>query len=176
MRTLQTGSFKRNRGRGFTLFELLLVLLLVGLFSALLSVRLESLLPRGGLRLATRTIIKEIHGHRGKAAYTHSKQILRLDVDENTLHPFDSEPEEETKSEQLSTIYLPEGVRIEDVMLLTEGKIQQGQARIRFYRNGCVERALIHVRNEEDDAYTLEINPSTGNVEVHDGYIEQEIK
>jgi prepilin-type N-terminal cleavage/methylation domain-containing protein len=184
MQTSLIGSFGRSRVCGFTLFELLLVLLLVGLFSTLLSLRLESLLPGGDLRLATRTMIKEIHEHRGRAAYTHSEQALGLDMDRNVLYPFVSRPDEEMKSgqpadkeQELDTAkHLPRGVTIEDVVLLSKGKIQEGEAKITFYANGCVERALIHLRNEEDEAYTLEIKPITGHVEVHDRYIEQEIK
>ena len=54
-------------------------------------------------------------------------------------------------------------------------KIQEGEARIRFFANGTVERALIHLRNEKNDAYTLEINPLTGFVKIYDGYIEKKI-
>lgn len=179
-----TGSSRRNRVRGFTLFELLLVIFLLGLFAALASVRVENLLPGGDLRLATRTIIKEIRAHRGRAAYTRTLQVLGVDMEHSRLRPFDSEAAQgedaSRRPEAQRTLpaiqNLPQGVRIEDVVLPSEGKIQEGETGIRFFANGCVERAVIHLRNETGEAYTLEINPITGHVEVLDGYIEKQTR
>ena len=58
-------------------------------------------------------------------------------------------------------------------MVFPHGKIQEGEAFITFFANGCVDRSLIHLRNEKDEVYTLEINPLTGHVKIHDRYIEQ---
>ena len=68
---------------------------------------------------------------------------------------------------------LPPGVSIEDVVVLSRGKDQEGEAFIRFFANGCVEHSLIHLRNISNEAYTLEINPVTGWVRIHEGYIEK---
>jgi hypothetical protein len=105
-------------------------------------------------------------------------------MDRNSLHPFDSGTAAETASSRhteeeraiRSAEPLPSGVRIEDVVLPSRGKIQQGEAGIRFFANGSVERAVIHLRNEREEAYTLEISPITGHVEVQDGYIEKETR
>ncbi len=181
MGTSVTGSPRKNRPHGFTLMELLVVILILGLFSVLLSVRIENVFTGGDLRLATRIIIGEISKLRGKAAYTHKEQILGLKVGENILYPIDSAPDGKTLSEWMSeeekiaqnAAHLPEGVILEDVVILSKGKIQEGEARIRFFANGTIERSLIHLRNEADEVYTLQINPLTGHVRVHDRYIEQ---
>ena len=181
MLTSQTGPLKKNRIYGFTLIELLLVILIVGLFSGLLSIRIENIFSGGDLRLASRVIISEINSLRGKAAYTHKEQVLGLEVGGNTLYPIDSEMPKKPFSERVTEekepapkiAYLPEGVTLEDVVTLSKGKIQEGEARIRFFANGCIEKSLIHLRNEADEVYTLEINPLTGRVKIHDTYIEQ---
>ena len=161
--------------------ELLVVLLILGFFSAFLSLRIESVFSGGDLRLASRIVMGEIKKFRGRAAYSHKEQVLGLEVGKNRLYPVASPFENgevsgwsvETKDENVETTYLPEGVVLEDVVIPLEGKIQDGEARIRFFGNGCVEHALIHLKNEKDRVYTLELNPLTGRVTVHDGYVEQ---
>jgi prepilin-type N-terminal cleavage/methylation domain-containing protein len=177
----QTGLIQKSKIHGFTLMELLVVLLIVGLFSAILSIRIENLFSGGDLRLATRIIIAEINKRRGKAAYTHKEQVLGFKVGDNMLYPIESEsqraiiPDLITEEEQvaLKAIYLPKGVILEDVVIVSKGKVQGGEARIRFFANGTVDRSLIHLRNEADKVYTLQINPLTGDVRVHDKYIDQ---
>ena len=112
--------------------ELLVVILILGLFSVLLSVRIGNVFTGGDLRLATRIIIGEISKLRGKAAYTRKDQVLGLEVGHNILYPVESAPHGETTTEwmieekeiPLNATYLPEGVRFEDVVVLSKGKVQ----------------------------------------------------
>ena len=61
----------------------------------------------------------------------------------------------------------------ESAINLSKGKIQEGEARLLFFPDGSIERSLIHLRNEKNEVYTLEINPLTGAVKIYDRYIEQ---
>ena len=174
MQTLLTGLLWKNRVNGFTLVELLVVMLIVGLFSALISIRIEGSLSGGDLRLATRVIMGEINKLRGKAACTHKEHVLGLNVDENYLYSIQSIPQEGELSEKIKK--LPSGVNLEDVVIFSEGKIQEGEAKIRFFANGCIDRSLIHLTNEKDEKYTLQINPITGQITVYDKYIDQKME
>ncbi len=181
----RTGYNRKNESEGFTLFELVIVLFIVGLFLGLVSVPIEGVLAGGDLGRAARMIMSEVSRLRGEAAYTRKPQALILNITENSFYPY--EPKDEKKLEdllkekgQLTTEKLttekqelPPGVTIEDVVVLSRGKDQEGEAFIRFFSNGCVEHALIHLRNNADEARTLEINPVTGWVRIHEGYIEK---
>ena len=153
------------------MLELLAVVFIIALFSGLLSVRLGSFLSGGDLRLATRMIIGEVSRLRGVAAHTHREQVLDLDIDKNRFYSFDPLVSGKTTEKR----DLPAGITLADVVILSKGKIQGGEARIRFFPNGCVDRSLIHLRNENDKAYTLEINPLTGQIKIHDAYVDQKI-
>jgi hypothetical protein len=52
-------------------------------------------------------------------------------------------------------------------------KVQEGEADIRFSANGASDRALIHIRNEENEVLTLTLHPLTGEVEVQEGYVDE---
>jgi len=174
------GSKTRDDQRGFTLFELVIVIFVITLFLGLVSVPIEGVLAGGDLGRATRMIMSEVSRLRGEAAYTRKPQALILNITENSFYPY--EPLDEKKQEDLlreterasvRKQELPPGVSIEDVVVLSKGKEQEGEAFIRFFSNGCVEHSLIHLRNTANEAYTLEIQPLTGFVRTHEGYIEK---
>ncbi len=185
MSTLVTGLPRENKVKGFTLVEFLVVILIIGLFSTLISIRIEGSLSGGDLRLAARLIMGEINQLRGKAASTHKEQILGLNVDENYLYTFHPIPEkgelsdrfQEEREGYLKTIKrLPEGVTLEDVVISSKGKTQEGETTIRFFSNGCIDSSIIHLRNERNEAYTLKINPITGQITIYDKYIDQKME
>ncbi len=179
-----TGRPRRNRPAGFTLFEIAVVLFLISLFFVLVAVPIEGVLSGGDLGQATRMLMSEVSRLRGEAAYTRKVQTLVLDMEKNTFYALDPEtpadfrkPEESLFEEEKEVVPrrkdLPSGVFFADVVLDTLGKIQEGKAEVRFFANGCVEHALIHLKNQGGKIYTLEINPVTGLIKTHEGYIEQ---
>ena len=130
-------------------------------------------------------LMSEVSELRGEAAYTKKIQTLVLDMEKNTFYALEPETLEEFGKTGGSLFdededkviprekALPSGVAFEDVVLDTQGKVQEGKAEVRFFANGCVEHALIHLKNEGGKHYTLEINPVTGLIRTHEGYIEQ---
>jgi prepilin-type N-terminal cleavage/methylation domain-containing protein len=179
----RTGSKRRDDQNGFTLFELVIVVFIVTLFLGLVSVPIERVLAGGDLGRATRMIMSEVSRLRGEAAYTRQPQALILNMTENTFYPYELREERKLEdllkdTERVSSRKqeLPPGVSLEDVVVLSKGKNQEGEAFIRFFSNGCVEHSLIHLRNSENESYTLEIQPVTGFIRVHEGYLEKQIK
>lgn len=175
-----TGRNRRSDCRGFTLFELVIVLFIVSLFLSLASVPIEGVLAGGDLGRATRMIMSEVSRLRGEAAYARKPQVLVLNLTEHSFYPLESEQEKklegtlnETGKRNTKKQMLPQGVYFEDVVVLSRGKDQEGEAFIRFYANGCVDHSLIHMKNSANQAYTLEIHPVTGYVRIHEGYIEK---
>jgi general secretion pathway protein H len=179
-----TGRPGRNKTAGFSLFEFAVVLFIISLFFVLVTVPIEGVLSGGDLGQATRMLMSEVSKLRGEAAYTRKVQTLVLDMEQNTFYPLESETPEElrktedTRFEEEKEIVprkkeLPLGVSFADVVLDTLGKVEGGKVGVRFFPNGCVEHTLIHLKNEGGKVYTLEINPVTGLIRTHEGYIEQ---
>jgi prepilin-type N-terminal cleavage/methylation domain-containing protein len=166
--------------KGFTLFELVIVLFIVSLFLSLVSVPIQGVLAGGDLGRASRIIMSEVNRLRGEAAYARKPQVLVLNMTEHSLYPLETEQKRElggilneTEKRNSKKQMLPQGVYFEDVVVLSRGKDQEGEAFIRFYANGCVDHSLIHLKNIAQQAYTLEIHPVTGYVRIHEGYIEK---
>ena len=179
-----TGRPGRNKTAGFSLFEIAVVLFIISLFFVLVTVPIEGILSGGDLGQATRMLMSEVSKLRGEAAYTRKIQTLVLNIEQNTFYALEPEtPVEFRKTEESlfeeekevlpATKALPSGVSFADVVVDTLGKVQEGKAEIRFFANGCVEHTLIHLKNEGGKFYTLEINPVTGLIRTHEGYIEQ---
>jgi len=181
---LATGRPRQNRPAGFTLLEFAVVLFLISLFFVLVTVPIEGVLSGGDLGQATRMLMSEVSKLRGEAAYTRKIQTLVLDIEQNAFYALEPETlvefrktEESLFAEEEDVVPrkkdLPSGVFFADVVLDALGKVQEGKAEVRFFANGCVEHTLIHLKNEGGKVYTLEINPVTGLIRTHEGYIEQ---
>jgi hypothetical protein len=179
-----TGRPRKNETAGFSLFEIAVVLFIISLFFVLVTVPIEGILSGGDLGGATRMLMSEVSKLRGEAAYTRKIQTLVLNIEQNTFYALEPETSvefrktEESLFEEEKVVVprkkdLPSGVSFADVVLDTLGKVQEGKAEIRFFANGCVEHTLIHLKNEGSKFYTLEINPVTGLIRTHEGYIEQ---
>lgn len=178
---LPIGRSKKGNPPGFTFIEIVAVLAILGLFVSIITLRIENVLTGGDIRLATRIIISEIRKIRGVAARSRRDQVLVLQIEENALYPVEVAPEQNVQrsvnEDETARDYrhLPLGVSVEDVVVLPHGKVQEGEARIRFFANGTIERSLIHLRNDKGEIYTLEINPLTGHVVIHDRYVDQKL-
>ena len=177
MQTLATGTSTKNRACGFTLIELLVVLLIIGLFSSLIFIHINRAFSEGDLGLASRIIIAEIKNTRAKAAVSHKSYILAISVEQNRFYVISPKKDnffiELTEEKELSDkLKLPRNVIFQDIIVLDK-KIQHGEAFIRFYPDGCVDRAIIHLRNQDAETYTLKILPLTGEVRIYEGYIEE---
>lgn len=166
--------------KGFSLFELVIVLFIVSLFLSLVSVPIQGVLAGGDLGRASRMIISEVNRLRGEAAYARKPHVLVLNMTEHSFYSLETGEgggqggtlkEAEKRSEKRHV--LPQGVYFEDVVVLSRGKEQEGEIFVRFYANGCVDHSLIHLKNNANQAYTLELHPVTGYVRIHEGYLEK---
>lgn len=181
MRMLPIGKSMKASPPGFTFIEIVTVLAILGLFVSLITLRIENVLTGGDIRLATRIIMSEIRSIRGDAARSRKDHVLVLQIEDNALYAEDPDPEQHVQWSADEDItgrdykHLPKGVSVEDVVVLPHGKVQEGEARIRFFANGTIERSLIHLRNDRGEVYTLQINPFTGHVVIHDTYVDQKL-
>ncbi len=170
---------KRN-SNGFTLVELSVVLLIIGLLATILIPNIGKL---GGedLKESARRIGGLIQYLYGVSAVERKNFYLNFDLDKGeywvTVGKEDKEAgtvemidyEDEFVKKKYS---LPSSVKIEDIDTIDRGKVTEGKVIVTFYPQGFVDPVTIHFKNSSDDELTLMVLPLTGDFKVFDGYKE----
>jgi general secretion pathway protein H len=172
MRILKAGACNNA---GFTLIELAMVVLVIGIMGALAMPRFGGMLERQHLR---RTI-NAIHGYaRYLQAYAASDKcvyVLLFDLDQQVVSISSiATPGCVDQTRKLPDYVVPPTIRILDVVTSEREKIAEGQVMTLFYPNGFVQPNTIHIGGVGVEPVTLMIEPLTGRVQVYDGYVERQ--
>jgi prepilin-type N-terminal cleavage/methylation domain-containing protein len=173
MRILKAGAYNNA---GFTLIELAMVILVIGIVSAIAMPRFGGLLERQQMR---RTI-NAIRGYaRYLQAYAASEKCvyaLTFDLDQQVLSTA-SVPTLECpgQTRRLPDYVVPSTVRILDVVTPENEKFGEGQIPTLFFPNGFVQPSVIHLGGIGVEPVTLMIEPLTGRIQVFDGYVERHV-
>jgi len=161
--------------RGFTLIEIGLVILILGIMLALVVPRFQD---RSHAELVSqiRRMAVTIRFLRHQAILDGRTYRLVYNI---TDHEYWSATGGEAEGEPISVddngplmrkVTLPQPVGFTDVVFpLTAGKLLEGVGFTQFYPDGYVDLTVIHLDNGEE-AYTLRVEPLTGNVYVTAGY------
>ena len=164
-----------RESKGFTLIELTVVVVLIGIILGLTFPRFQTAILTDDLKATTRKMVGMIKGLRDEAIREQRVYFLHFDLESNRYW-IDStgmtEEERARAAEKAPT--LPEGVRVLDIWLSSKGKKMTGQTAIRFSRKGYVQPSAIHLGAEDGREFTLVLNPFLGRVKIYDKYIEFE--
>lgn len=159
--------------KGYTLIELAVVVILIGLFLGLSIPRFQYAIVSDDLKTTIRRIVGTVKGLRNEAIREQQVYIFYLDLESNRLW---IEPagigEEERALAQEKAFEFPRGVRIMDVWCMGKGKKVNGEVAIRFSKKGYVEQTVIHLGAEDGREFTLALNPFLGTIKVYDKYVD----
>jgi len=169
MRTSRTGS---STEAGFTLIELAVVVLLIGLFSALVIPRLPSLAAGDGAR-ATRRIAGTVKFLFNEAALSGREHRLIFDLDHGRLLARQLTPGGELVEVRglPAESSLPSGVKLLDVAVSGREKVASGSALTPILPAGWLPETVIHL-SSNGETTTVRLLAYTGTAEVYDGYRE----
>lgn len=165
---------------GFTLLEMMVVLVLMGLIAALAIPRFKDIyevdLKSSMRRLAgtikfcfNEAIIKQatMRLNFDLATGTYNYSILITDPD-STIGEFVEMP-----SAVVQPGVLPQGVHFVDILTPRSPEKQiDGETNIMFFSTGYAEKAVIHLGDRKGRQYTLLVKPLTGGVRIFEGYID----
>ncbi|MBI5740835.1 MAG: hypothetical protein HZA16_08940 [Nitrospirae bacterium] len=151
----------RKAGSGFTLFELVVVIFIISLTTALIMPSFwdtgEKALKSEAKRMsgALRYIYDEAVGK--KIIYT-----VKVDLDDSSWG-FESEREARSYS-------LGNDVAFKDVMVPSHGEISSGEVTIEFGPLGPAEPLTLHLI-KDDLEYTVMFNHISGRAKIFEGYV-----
>lgn len=112
------------RSRGFTLMELIAVIILLGVAMSVVTFSFSKSMQSAKIRGASRDLVAALRYTRGQAIVKGEARVLTLDLEHNTYTAPDKAP-----------VSLPEGMRLQ---LTTAADEQTGEnvAGIRFFADG----------------------------------------
>jgi len=162
-----------NTTKGYTLIELAVVIVLIGMMLAVGIPRFRYSLLTDNLKSVTRRMIGVVKEIRNDAVREHKAYFLYLDLESNRIwveSPGMGQEERAMTRERAFTF--PEDIRIMDVWRKEWGKQVDGEVGIRFTKKGYVEHTAIHLGAEDGREFTLILSPFLGTIKGHDTYVD----
>jgi prepilin-type N-terminal cleavage/methylation domain-containing protein len=177
----------RYRRAGFTLVELVAVVVIVGLIATVTVTRLDFLVPKYRLRGAARDVGSVLGLGKAHAAANGKDVYFEIDLSQGRfwlLAPF---PKLEATDagrlvvearpleyQPIVDRTLPDGTQITDVILGDRDKTNSGLARVRLSAFGASSHVIVNLRNEEGKEISVKLNGFTGMISYADGRQEAE--
>ncbi len=165
----------RRESAGFTLIELMVVVFLLGAFFSVAMPRVFKT-DDMSLRSASRGLVTTIRYLYSKSIFEKRIYKLSFDIDagEYWAEALEGNQFRSEEGPGYGRRKLPNGVFFSDIQTeRTQGKVGSGRdAFILFLPTGIVDSAVIHLRTDKDNFFTLSTNPYTGATKVYDEYVE----
>ena len=165
--------FNGAKRQGYTLIELAVVIVLIGLMLAVSIPRFRYSLITDDLKSTTRRIVGLVKGLRNEAIREQKVYIVHLDIESNLLWiECTGMGEEEKALTQERAFTFPPGVRILDVWRRGKEKNVDGRVDIRFSKKGYIEQTVIHLGAEDGREFTLVLSPFLGTIKIYNKYVD----
>ncbi len=167
---------KLPKSGGFTLIELMIVVLIIGMVTAIAYPQYQ-ILSRANLRETSRKLAGTIRYLYARAILDKKSWRMVIDIQENRIWAERLDPQEDgpgleyikTQTAGLRRIRIPAGVVIRDVKVLGRATQSSDVEYIYFSPYGGVERAVIHLMHEKRGwVFTLATKPLSGRVAIFD--------
>ncbi len=159
--------------RGYTLIELIVVLVLVGLLGSFTLPKLRHNILSDDLQSSTRQLAGLMRELRSEARRQHKDLTLNFDLDAGRfwVESGDMTAEERGYSRDNAS-ELPRGVQISDIWLERDGTLSAGDVAITVTRKGYVHPSAIHLRDDSGREFTLMFEPFLPKERFYDSYID----
>ena len=161
--------------RGFTLIEIVVVLVIISMAMMIVIPRLPSS-ESENLKSSARTLASTLRYLQDRAATGRTTYYLRLEPGTDVVKVLEAAAdgsEKEPGDPLLQQRPVKEGVQVADVYIPRLGKVNEGQLRLEVGMGGLREFVVIHLRSPEGAFWTVMAFPSSGKVKVYDGYQEE---
>lgn len=162
-------ALKYPNNQAFTLIELIVVISVISVLLAFALPRLDASFFSDKERKLSTWILLNVKSLKEQAVQEQALLVLNIDFDNDQIWSSVGPMTEETP--KANEIQLPSGYELMDVQFANKEKISSGVAEIYFYQKGYSDKALIHIR-EDDNQYSYLIESFLPHVKIFEEYIE----
>jgi prepilin-type N-terminal cleavage/methylation domain-containing protein len=136
--------------RGYTLIELTVVVLIVGILLSITVPRIRDTLLNDDLKVATRRFVGAVRELRNESVRERTDWILHIDLNQPAFWSYTADTTAEKKEElRKKAVRLPEGIRIADVRQVDAAIKTEGEVFIRFFKGGYMTPTVIRLAKGE---------------------------
>ncbi|MFT4647491.1 MAG: type II secretion system protein H [Planctomycetota bacterium] len=170
--------------RGFSLVELMVVVMIIGLMTYAVSMSFDSMVPGERLNTSVRELAAVLRDARREATNRNMEFFVEYDLDENsyrTITPFLKGgglflAGIHNEEERFLSLWTPlkEGVSFERISVAGQDQ-SRGKAVVRFDPSGAASSHYVMLSQPRfDNLFTVEVMALTGLIKFHDGLFERE--
>jgi prepilin-type N-terminal cleavage/methylation domain-containing protein len=175
---------RAHRQLGFSLIELMVVIVIIGMMTSVAVISWRVLLPNQQMNTAIRNLSEALHDTRSKAIAYNREFEIHYQIDEDRYwvvtpyRRFDggfavSEDEERLFSHE--TDLFDSGIDILEI-IIDDKEYRDGEVYVRFDPLGAASNHTILLEQTMfERSFTVEVLPLTGEIRFHDGIWEREI-
>jgi prepilin-type N-terminal cleavage/methylation domain-containing protein len=160
---------------GFTLAEIAVVLLLLGILLSVALPRFEGVGESEKLKTAARRLAGMVVESHSEAATKSRPFFLCLDLDEQRAWLSTVRPGREGESGRQGGFYnLPRGVLLKDAVHPGDGVVKEGRTSFGYWPQGGNEPGALHLITDDGEELTVFLRPYMGRTEIQEGYLREE--
>jgi prepilin-type N-terminal cleavage/methylation domain-containing protein len=173
-------SFRGRSRLGFSMVELLAVIVVLGMIATLVTMNWRAILPRTELHSATRVLASAISGAHSEAIARNAVFRIEYDLDKhryrvNTPYRLGGglAANDDDRVAQ-PWVDLPESVQFSRIVI--DGvEYRRGMVFVRFDPLGAASGHIITLEQQPTkNAYTIEVQALTGMIDYHEGVFERQ--
>ena len=162
---------------GFTLIELMVVMLLISIILAVAIPRFEGGFLQDPVKTFSRKMISTVRSLRSAAVQTQIQHTLIIDLNAQQLNMVSQAVETETGADASAnppkkSFKPPDSLTLVDVQFPGSDPITTGIAEIHFYPAGYSDHAFIRLQSSSDDRYTYVVEPLLPKVKLFEEWID----
>ncbi len=166
----------KKHSKGYTLLELMVVLVLLGMFLSFIAPKFRDAVLTDNIKKATLRLIGKIRGIRSDTIQKHKDLILKFDLAKNEYwhEATDLTAEGRETNYEKNVEHLPPGVRITSIWTKGNEEKMAEKISIKFTKKGYSQQAAIYLESDDRRQVTIVIRPFLPKIKVMEGYIEFE--
>jgi prepilin-type N-terminal cleavage/methylation domain-containing protein len=162
----------RRSKLGFTLIELMIVLVIIGITLGYIGPRIFNGLSSSNMDRAVRDITTMIQVARSSAVTQHKTFFIRIDIDNDKVALYPMPETSGQEPQMLKEKKMPDGVALKSIKSSYQPQKDQGQMDLRITTEGVVEQGVIYLEGALGKTYTLVVRPFSGTLKFYDHYVE----